>query len=112
MALAGLDPIELPVHRLLNIAQSLWLEEYDPERRAELRLLLAWPEDREEHDRKTAEAERQAAVAEQDSSVRGSAAVIGVNVDKMYERGLKARAAGLAELERRRLAAEQLAVEA
>jgi hypothetical protein len=107
MALAGTDPITMPARRLLNVAQRLWLDTYPLESHRELRLHLAWPEDREKAEAREAAAQRRADEEEAQANLRGSAAVLGVNLDKAYERAVAARQAGLEELARRKRVAQQ-----
>jgi hypothetical protein len=101
LAVSGQDPLDMPFRRVLNVAYTLWRDGFDPAVWPELDKMLAWPEER-------AEAEREANLREQDASVRQSAAFVGANVDKMYERALAARREALDELARRRAQAERV----
>jgi hypothetical protein len=103
LALAGIEPLEMPARRLLNVAQKLWLDSYPLEARAELRLLLAWPEDQELARMREAKANRMAQEQEAAANLTASAAVVGARLDESaWEKAKAARAAGLAELERRK----------
>lgn len=88
LAVSGQDPLEMPFRRVLNVAYTLWRDGFSPEAWPELDKLLEWPDEREEK-------ERDQSLREQDASVRQSAAVLGADVDKMYERALAARQAAL-----------------
>lgn len=96
LALSGTDPLDMPFRRLLSVTKRLWLESYPAEVHEELRLLLAWPEEREAVVAAKAEAERVAMLEEQDSDLRRSAAVVGRDIDKMYESAVANRAKWLA----------------
>lgn len=103
---SGIDPIDLPNRRIVNLAKRLFLDTLVPEARERISLLLDFPEVREERETALAEQQRAQRERDQSSSVERSAATLHVNVEKMYERAARARAAGLAELERRRREAE------
>jgi hypothetical protein len=99
--LAGLDPVDLPPRRLLNLAYACIVEPLvlDPERRQEIDQKLDWPEfaDRKATDREA---------AKEDASARMAAGAIGVgNVDRMLEAAWAERQRALAELEARKAAA-------
>lgn len=96
--LAGTDPLELDFRRLINLAEHLWLEGMDPELREPNRLILAWPEEKEEHARQERLTARAQQEQEAESQLRQSAAVIGVDLESMYERQVRARQLGLAQI--------------
>lgn len=99
--LAGLDPVDLPPRRLLNLAYACIVEPLvlDPERRAEIDQKLDWPESA---DRKVVDRD----IAQQDASARMTAGAIGVgNVDRMLQNAWEERQRALAELEARKAAA-------
>jgi hypothetical protein len=96
----------MPVRRLLNVAKLLWLQQYPRDAWDELRLLLAWPEEVEAANEATRVREANEREQEMADSMAMSAATIGFNPEKMWDRAVRARAAGLEELRRRAEAAE------
>lgn len=99
--LANVDPTDLPLRRLLNLAYALIVENvaFDPDRRREIDLSLDWPEEKA---RKSAEQ----AAREQDASARRTAKGLGVrNVDAFVERAWAQRQRDLEEFQKRQATA-------
>lgn len=94
---SGQDPIDIPFRRILNFAYTLITKDFDAVQRAEFDLALEEPEVRQHRDDLQA-----------DAQLRRAAATVGFNPDKAMPAAWRARQEGLAELERRRLAGEQV----
>lgn len=85
----------------------MWLENAMPEAREKLSELLLWPEEQEELAAKRQKAEYEAAVEERQAGLRNTAATLGIDLDSMWERQVRARAlakARIADRQRREAA--------
>lgn len=60
-------------------------------------LLLAWPEEQEEAENRRTAVERAQSVEERAGMVSATAATLGVDLESMYERQLRARTLALAK---------------
>jgi hypothetical protein len=98
---SGLDPMDLPFRRVINIAKRLLLEQYEPEARERLGLILDWPEVRAEQDAKRTAAE---AANREQAQTMGSEQLVGsfgTSMEQMYERALRARTLAQAQITER-----------